>query len=95
MSTKDEYVQKMHTKLDQWNAEIDKLALKADQEKEEARVEYYKQIEELRAGTRHARMRLEELRQAGESAWQDMKAGVEMAWDAIGVAVDSAKSRFK
>jgi len=24
-----------------------------------------------------------------------MKAGVEMAWDAIGEAVDSAKSRFK
>jgi uncharacterized coiled-coil DUF342 family protein len=95
MSTKDEYVQKMHAKLDQLNAEIDKLVLKADQDKDEARVEYHKQIEALRAAARHARELLEELRQSGEGAWQDMKAGVEAASDAIGAAMDSAKSRFK
>lgn len=95
MSTKDEYVQKMHAKLDQWNAEIDTLVLKADQENDEARVEYHKQIEALRAAARQARVLLDELRQSGEGAWQDMKTGVEAAWDAIGAAMDSAKSRFK
>jgi len=30
MADKDAYVQKLHAKLDEWNAEIDKLKAKAD-----------------------------------------------------------------
>ncbi len=30
MTDKDAYVQKLHAKLDEWNAEIDKLKAKAD-----------------------------------------------------------------
>lgn len=95
MPTKDEYVRKMHSKLDHWNAEIDKLATKASQSKAEMRAEYDKHIEELRTKRDEAKSNLERLQSAGEGAWEDMKVGVEMAWDAIGEAVDSAKSRFK
>ena len=95
MPTKDEYVRKMHSKLDHWNAEIDKLAARANQSKAEIRAEYGKQIEELQPKRDEAKNKLERLQNAGEGAWEDMKAGVEMAWDAIGEAVDSAKSRFK
>ena len=95
MSTKEDYVRKMHSKLDIWSAEIDKLSAKADQVGADARVEYHKHIDELRTRKAAAQKRLDELRQTGEGAWEDLKAGVEMAWDAIGEAVDSAKSRFK
>ena len=95
MSTKDEYVRKMHSRLDLWNAEIDKLAAKADHAEAEVRTEYHKHIDELRAKRDAASKRLDEIRQTGEGAWEDLKAGAEMAWDAIGEAIDSAKSRFK
>lgn len=95
MTTKDEYIQKMHAKLDQWNAEIDKLAAKADQVSADTRAEYHKQIEDLRAKREAAQERMSMLQQAGEGAWQDLKAGMEMAWDVIGEAIDSAKTRFK
>jgi uncharacterized coiled-coil DUF342 family protein len=95
MSAKDEYVRKMHSKLDQLNAEIDVLAAKADQAKAEAHAEYDKQIETLRSKRDHAKKRMDELQQSGEGAWEDLKAGVEMAWDALGEAVRSARSRFK
>ena len=95
MPTKDEYVRKMHSKLDLWNAEIDKLAARANQSKAEMRAEYGKQIEELQPKRDEAKNKLERLQNAGEGAWEDMKVGLEMAWDAIGEAVDSAKSRFK
>jgi uncharacterized coiled-coil DUF342 family protein len=95
MSAKDEYVRKMHSKLDQANAEIDVLAAKADQAKAEAHAEYDKQIETLRSKRDHAKKRMDELQQSGEGAWEDLKAGVEMAWDALGEAVRSARSRFK
>lgn len=95
MSTKDEYVRKMHSKLDRWSTEIDALDARADKIKAEARVEYHKQLESLRSKRDEARKHLEALQQAGEGAWSDMRAGIEMAWDAIGEALESARSRFK
>ena len=44
---------------------------------------------------RPARKRMEHLQQSGEGAWEDLKAGVELAWDAMGEAMESATSRFK
>ena len=94
MSSKDDYVRKMHSKLDQWSAEIDALAARADQAKAEARGDYHRQIEALRDKQSQARAKLDELQGSGEGAWQDLKAGVEMAWDSMGEAVQSARSRF-
>ena len=95
MMTKDEYVRRMHSKLDHWNAEIDKLAAKASQSRAEVGAEYHRQVEELRSKRDEAKSSLERLQNAGEGAWEDMKAGLEMAWAAIGEAIDSAKSRFR
>jgi multidrug resistance efflux pump len=95
MSTRDEFVRKMHSLLDKGNAEIDALEAKAEHAEAGARDAYRKQIAALRAKQEEARTRLESLRTAGEGAWQDMKAGVEMAWEAIGEAIESAKSRIK
>lgn len=95
MSTRDEFVRKMHSLLDKGNAEVDALEARAEHAEAGAREAYHKQIAALRAKQDEARARLESLRNAGEGAWQDMKAGVEMAWDAIGEAIESAKSRIK
>jgi hypothetical protein len=95
MSTRDEYVRKMHSLLDKGNAEIDALEARTGHVEVEARDAYHKQIAALRVRQEEARAKLEPLRHAGEGAWQDLQAGVEMAWDAIGEAIQSAKSRFK
>lgn len=94
-NVKDEYTRKMHSKLAQWNAEIDVLAAKADQTEAQVRVEYHKQIEALRSKKDEARNQLAELENAGENAWEDMRSGVESAWNNLGDLVSSAKSRFK
>jgi predicted nucleic acid-binding Zn-ribbon protein len=91
MSTRDEYVQKMHALLDELNGEIDALTQRA----ENAGADVRDEIAELRARQDEARSKLASLRDAGDGAWQDLKAGVEMAWDAIGTAIESARSRFK
>jgi uncharacterized coiled-coil DUF342 family protein len=95
MSTKEDFVRKMHAKLDQWNAEIDALAAKADAAEAGARAEYHKQIETLRSKRDHARSKLGELESASEGAWHDLKAGVELAWESVSEAVRSATARFK
>jgi len=81
--------------LDEWKAEIDKLKAKADKADADAQLEYYKQIEGMRAKQEAASEKLTELKEAGEDAWEDLKVGAESAWDALGEAVKLATSRFK
>ena len=95
MTRKDEYVQKLHAKLDEWSAEIDKLKAKADKAEAESRIEYQNQIKNLQQRRREADKKLDELRSAGEGAWEDLKAGAELAWGAMEEAVKSARSKFK
>lgn len=95
MNSRDEYIRKMQAKLEKWNADIDTLTAKAGEVSAEIRSEYNEQIESLKAKQAAARKKIEEVQKSGEGAWQDLKSGVELAWDAIEEAVDSAKSRFK
>jgi uncharacterized coiled-coil DUF342 family protein len=94
MADKDAYVQKLHAKIDEWNAEIDKLKAKADQAEADARTNYSKEVENLKSKRREAEKKLDEVRHAGEGAWEDLKAGAQSAVDAMEAALKSAKSRF-
>jgi predicted nucleic acid-binding Zn-ribbon protein len=95
MNSRDEYVRKMQAKLEEWNAEIDTLTAKAGKVTADARNEYSEQIESLKVKQAAARQKIEELQHAGENAWGDLKSGMELAWNAMGEAIDSARSRFK
>jgi len=89
--TRDDYVQKMHALLDSLNDEIDALTKRA----ENAGADVREELAELRAKQHEAHTRLASLRDSGGEAWQDLKAGVELARDAVGEALESARSRFK
>lgn len=95
MSNRDEYVKKLQAKLGEWNIEIDALVAKAGEVKADAKNEYAEQIESLKSKQAAAKEKLDELQQSGGSAWVDLKSGIELAWTAMGEAIDSAKSRFK
>jgi uncharacterized coiled-coil DUF342 family protein len=95
MSKKEAYEKKLQAQLDEWNAEIDKLREKADKAGADAQLEYYRQIDELRAKQQQSNQKLAELKAASDDAWEDMKAGVDSARDSLGRSLKSAKSRFK
>jgi hypothetical protein len=95
MNSRDEYVRKMQAKLEEWNAEIDTLTARAGKVTSEVRNEYSEQIEALRVKQVAARQKVEELQHSGESAWGDLKSGMDLAWTAMGEAIDSARARFK
>lgn len=92
---RDAYLQNLKAKMDEWNAEIDKIEAKADQAEAESKIEYEKQLEDLRAKRKDVEEKMAELQQAGDGAWEDLKAGIEIAWDSLGNALKSAASRFK
>ena len=95
MSNREEYIHKMQAKLEEWNAEIDTLTIKAGEVTAQIKNEYREQIESLKTKQANARQKIDELQNSGEGALGDLKTGIELAWASLGEAVDSARSRFK
>lgn len=94
MASRQEYIQSLHQKIDEWNADIDKLAAKKDQVEAESKLELQKQIDSLKGKRSEMEIELENLKNTGADAWEDVKSGVDLAWEAMNSAVKSAFSRF-
>lgn len=94
MQNKDEYIQFLHRKLDEWNADIDRLRLKADIIEAEKKADLQSQIDMLKSKRRDVEERLSDLTSAGAEALEDMKSGLDLAWEATNNAFQSAVSRF-
>lgn len=95
MNKRDDYVEKLKSQLDAWNADVDALESRAHKAHAEAQALYQAQVEALRARSEQARLQLDLLRRASEDAWSEMRSGMEKAWDDMGEAVKAASSRFK
>lgn len=95
MDMKEVYQKKIRAQLDKWNAEIDKLKARAENTDADTRIKYQKKIQELRSMQEKAERKLAELKEARDGAWEDLKTGIENAKDALGEALQSARSRFK
>jgi len=94
MSKRDEYVRTLQLKLEEWNMEIDLLTEKTDKLSANLKNDYQEQIEVLKKKRESASEKIDEIQLAGESAWEDLKSGIELAWDAMSEAIESARSRF-
>jgi len=93
MAMKEDYIKKMKSKLEEWDNEMRKLAdrdIKLDMKKE-----YQEQVEALKPKMAAARKKMDDLEKASENAWEDLKAGMDMAWNAIAETIQAIKSRFK
>jgi hypothetical protein len=95
MSSKEAYQRKLEGKLKEWKADFDKLKAKAEQSSGDAQLDYEKQLKSLKHRRDAVEERLAELREASESAWEDVKHRAEDAWGAMEDALSSARDRFK
>ena len=89
------YEEKLAAQLKEWSAQIALLKAKADNAKADAKIEYYKTVDALQHKQNEARVKLQELKTAGDGAWEDVKAGAEKAWAEVKTALHDATSRFK
>ena len=89
------YEEKLDAQLKEWSAELALLKAKADKAKADAKIEYYKTIEALQGKQNDAKAKLQELKTAGDDAWEDIKKGAEKAWAEVKTAYHDATSRFK
>jgi chromosome segregation ATPase len=82
---------KIEAELKAWGPQIKSLQAAADKAEGEAK----RLIEELKAKRKVLKARLGEVKQAGDSAWEDVKTGAGKAWEELRPAIQSAIARFK
>jgi chromosome segregation ATPase len=95
MDKRKSYEEKLEAELNEWSAKIDVLKAKAAKTKSDAEINFAEEIEKLEAGKESAKVKLQQLRDAGDDAWVDLKSGIDKAWSDLGSAISQAASRFK
>jgi hypothetical protein len=98
METKDSYLKKMKAKFDdlnyKWNIERNKLEAKAQHAKIEVKKTFEEKLKTLQERQEKMRQKLDQIDNAGEDAWSDIKEGVDSAWQALNEAIKKARSHF-
>jgi phage shock protein A len=93
MSTRDTYVEKMKTQLDELNAKMDKLETKSKDAKADAQEKYKEEMAKLRHQSKLAKGKLEELKSAGDDVWETMVAEMDKLGDAFKHSFNYFKSQ--
>ena len=95
MKNRDEYIEQMTAQLKEWSRKIDELEFKARAARADARITYEKRIQDMKNKRESVITRLQEMKVAGNEAWESMTTGVEAAWVEFKHAFTEAKDRFK
>ncbi len=83
MSTKDEYLAKLKTQLDSWQGEVAELEAKASEATEDAKAELDEQIANLRVKFAEGENKFNELADATEEKWEELKVDAEAKFDKL------------
>jgi hypothetical protein len=95
MISKKAYQKMMEARLKDLDAKVEMLKLKADKAKIEAKIKYYDQIQEVKTKQQLVRQKFNDLKEAGDDAWEELKSGADKAWEDFKDGLDRAISRFK
>ena len=95
MATRDEYVEKLKSQLDHWNAEMSKWETQAKATQANIRAEYDKQLTAFRQKRDQAIAELTKVQSASGEAWKELARGADEAWAKMSEAFEKAHSQFK
>ena len=93
--TRDEYVQKLKTQLDEWNSEITKWEEKTRSAQTKMKADYEKQLKAFRSHRDEAMTQLRQVQSASGEAWMDTMRGADEAWARLRDAFTKARSHFE
>ncbi|BFN37546.1 hypothetical protein [Fidelibacter multiformis] len=95
MSEREVYIEKMAAKLKEWDAKIEKLEAKARNAQADVKKEYDEQIREMKTQREKVQNKIHKLRESGDDAWDELKAGLEKSWKTLGDTFDRVFKRLK
>lgn len=74
---------KRQAELDELNAKLKTLELKAESRRPAQEVQLYAQLQDAQSRVTDVRRKIEELRTAGDKHWDEMKPKLEAAWNEL------------
>lgn len=83
MATKEEYLEKLKTQLDGWQAEVSELEAKASDALDDLKPEIDEQIANLRVKFAEGETKFNELADVTEEAWEELKVDAEAMFDKL------------
>ena len=92
---RDEYVAKLKSQIDQWNAEAAKWEVKAKQAQAGMQAEYQRQLGEFHKRRDAAVAEMKRLQNSSADAWKDMMQGADAAFKSMQAAFEKARSEFQ
>lgn len=95
MENKKSYLQKLADQLHQRDVELDELKARAGKAQAGTKTALLNEIDELRLKKETAKLKLKQLQEAGDGAWDEVKAGVEKSWTELTGAFSNAFTKFK
>jgi len=94
MSKREEYIEQMKAKLDEWNAEIAELEAKARQAEAQGRQRYLDHLENVKSKRDEGQRKLEEIRSASGDSWETLKTGAETIWEDVKKTLKETRDAF-
>jgi SMC interacting uncharacterized protein involved in chromosome segregation len=95
MSLRDAYREKMEAELAAQQARLELLKAKARLAVADGKIMAYEELADVEQKLATANLKLKELAHASEGAFDEMKIGVEKAWDALKYSGRKAASKYK
>jgi len=93
MENRREYIDKMDARLKELENEIRELGKIADKVIAEVKGEYQEQIYELFLKKKELEHKVTKVKKASGNAWEDMKAGAELSWEAFQDSVKRGRKK--
>ena len=90
MDDRELYEKRRQAELEEWQAEIDKLKAKAEQASVDAQLELDRRIGAIESRIEQGKALLSDLAEAGEEGWDEARARVDGAWDALAAGAEEA-----
>jgi len=95
MSLKNAYREKMEAQIAEQCARLELLKARAKVAVADGKIMAYEELADADQKLEALKSRLKSLTDAGGDAWQEMKGGVEKAWDDLSKSCKSAANKFK
>ena len=94
MNEIDPYVTKLQAKIEELDAELNKLKAVAKGKGADAEIQFDQMASEYSKKREEMVVKLQEIQESGGSALEDMKEGADRALQEFSAAFEKAKSRF-
>ena len=94
MDKREAYKKKQQARLDEWQAELDKMKAKVSQTGADAQIKLQERLEDLEGRIQQGRTKLSELTKAGESRWDALRASIDTLLEALKAGVSEARKEL-